>query len=500
VAGSGRSGSSGDGGQAGVANLWFPTDVAFDSAGNLLIVDRFSSVVRKVAAITPQITVSLATPTVTVRDAGGTYKGAAFAATATVAGINTAAGASLEGVRPALTYYVGAKASGTGSAAVPSAAGTYTVMASFAGSTDYCAASSQTTFTISRATLTVSGISANNKTYDGNTTAQLNRSSAKLNGAVKGDVVSLVTSGAVGTFATKNVGSNAVQVAGLSLSGAQASNYVIAAVTTKANITATRLTISALNAIKTYGNADPTFAVSYAGFVAGEGAGVLGGHVTFKTNESSATAAAPGRYTITPSGLTSTNYAIAFVNGALTVSKAPSAITVKIYSSTTTSATFTATVAPLAPGGGVLSGTVTFIGASTNRILGKATLSKGVASCKLQYSASTRTITASYSGDGNFTASAVAAAIGNIRTAAATACYRRGLAEPRRDVDSTLSALNVTSAPPVKGRTRDQGARRAEMDRAWCVGRRVPRSDRAEFRTRSVRSTCQEILPRPKVL
>ena len=56
------------------------------------------------------------TPTVTVSDAGGTYNGSAFSATATVAGVNGSSGSTLEGVTPTLLYYAGSSATGTGSA------------------------------------------------------------------------------------------------------------------------------------------------------------------------------------------------------------------------------------------------------------------------------------------------------------------------------------------------------------------------------------------------
>ena len=72
--------------------------------------------------------------------------------TATVAGVSGGAGGSLEGVGLTLSYYAGTTPLG----AAPSAAGTYTVAASFAGSTDYPARSAQATFTIAQATPTVS--------------------------------------------------------------------------------------------------------------------------------------------------------------------------------------------------------------------------------------------------------------------------------------------------------------------------------------------------------
>ena len=98
-------------------------------------------------------TIHPATPSVTVADAGRTYNGSAFAATALIAGVvrgidNTPA-TDLENTGLGLTYYVGAKVAGQGTATAPSAAGTYTVLASFNGSADYAPATSRpVTFTI----------------------------------------------------------------------------------------------------------------------------------------------------------------------------------------------------------------------------------------------------------------------------------------------------------------------------------------------------------------
>jgi hypothetical protein len=103
-------------------------------------------------------TVAPATPTVTVSDAGGTYNGSAFPATATVNG-----GASLEGVSPTLSYYLG----NTHLGGAPSNAGTYTVVAAFAGSADYTSACAHTTFTIAQAATTaVVSSSANPVPHD----------------------------------------------------------------------------------------------------------------------------------------------------------------------------------------------------------------------------------------------------------------------------------------------------------------------------------------------
>ena len=71
-----------------------------------------------------------------------------------------------------------------------------------------------------------SGITANNKFYDGTTTATLSSNNVVLTGVVNGDSLSLTTNGYTANFASVKVGLDiAVTVSGLSLSGAAAGNY-----------------------------------------------------------------------------------------------------------------------------------------------------------------------------------------------------------------------------------------------------------------------------------
>ncbi len=114
------------------------------------------------ASASTTFAIDKATPTVRIMDKGGTYTGSAFAAMAAVAGVvngvdNTPAG-SLENVALFLDY-VRLNSNGTTTdlgTAAPTTAGTYRVTASFPGSTDYTSAGASTTFTISRATPTLS--------------------------------------------------------------------------------------------------------------------------------------------------------------------------------------------------------------------------------------------------------------------------------------------------------------------------------------------------------
>ncbi|MHB1556630.1 MAG: beta strand repeat-containing protein, partial [Isosphaeraceae bacterium] len=118
------------------------------------------------ASQSTSLTVNPATPTVSVSDSGGTYNGSAFDATDSVAGLSGVGASTLEGVGLTLTYYTGSTATGTPLSGAPSTAGTYTVVAAFAGSTDYTSGSAQTTFTITQATPTVTVTDAGG-TYSG---------------------------------------------------------------------------------------------------------------------------------------------------------------------------------------------------------------------------------------------------------------------------------------------------------------------------------------------
>jgi large repetitive protein len=85
----------------------------------------------------------------------------------------------------------------------------------------------------------------------------------------------------------------------------------------KLTIASAPLTITASNANYLQGGVFPTLTVSYAGFVDAQAPTVLTG--TLKISTTATAASAVGSYTIVPSGLSSTNYAITFVSGTLTV-------------------------------------------------------------------------------------------------------------------------------------------------------------------------------------
>ncbi|NLR98049.1 filamentous hemagglutinin N-terminal domain-containing protein [Rhizobium sp. P38BS-XIX] len=105
------------------------------------------------------------------------------------------------------------------------------------------------TVDIAKATIsTISGITANGKTYDGSANATLNTNGATFNGMVAGDALTL-GAGFSGLFFDANAGSNkTVTISGLSLAGADAGNYTLA------NTTATTLANIAQRVISLSGN------------------------------------------------------------------------------------------------------------------------------------------------------------------------------------------------------------------------------------------------------
>ena len=110
-------------------------------------------------------------------------------------------------------------------------------------------------FAVNQALLTVSGITASDKVYDATTAATLvGLGTATLDGFIVGDTVNLVTTGAIGTFASKDVGNGvSVVVSGLTISGAQAFDYALIPPTTNAEIIARTLTASLTGTVeKTY--------------------------------------------------------------------------------------------------------------------------------------------------------------------------------------------------------------------------------------------------------
>jgi hypothetical protein len=110
------------------------------------------------------------------------------------------------------------------------------------------------TATISKKSVTVTGIAAEDKVYDGTVTATLVYTNVTLTGKLADDDLSVTATGA---FADAGVGVKTVNITDLELGGTSAANYMLAAegqqTSASASITAAEITVSGITAAnKTY--------------------------------------------------------------------------------------------------------------------------------------------------------------------------------------------------------------------------------------------------------
>jgi filamentous hemagglutinin family protein len=174
---------------------------------------------------------------------------------------------------------------------------------------------------ITKADLNISGITATNKVYDATTQASLTGTAAVS--ALGSDLVSVSGTG-TGQFADKNAGTaKSVSVTGFSLTGADANNYnAVQPTGLTADISKAPLTVTAANAVKNLGNANPALNVSLTGFVGGETLATSGvtGTGLATTTATVSTDAGTAAITAAAGTLAASNYAFTnLVDGTLTI-------------------------------------------------------------------------------------------------------------------------------------------------------------------------------------
>jgi hypothetical protein len=265
------------------------------------------------------LTITQAAPKVGVADAGGTYDGAAFAASATVAGVvagvDATPAATLEGVAPTLSYYSGsytslAQLAGlTPLGGAPVSVGAYTVLASFAGSADYGPAQALAAFAIAQASPTVTWASPADIVYG------TPLSAAQLD----------ATADAPGTFAYSPAAGTVLGAGAHTLSvtftPTDTADYNPATASVTLTVNKATLTVTADDATRIYGVANPAFTAGYSGFVNGQDLASSGVTGSPSLSTAATPASLPGPYSISAAQgtLAAANYAFAFVNGTLAV-------------------------------------------------------------------------------------------------------------------------------------------------------------------------------------
>lgn len=232
-----------------------------------------------------------------------------------------------------------------------------------ASSANYALTQPTTTANITAKELTVTGIIANNKTYDGNRNATLNTSGATPVGIAGHDTVQLVTTAATGTFADANAGSGkTVQVSGLTLTGTDAGNYTLTQPSTTATIAPANVAFTFANLSHVYNGAGKSADVSASPSVPFS--------VTYSVSVNGAGPVNAGTYSVM-ANVTDPNYSgsavaslvIAKASQTLTLSANSGAVGSSVPISATSSANLPVTVSVASGGATIAGGSLTFTAA-----------------------------------------------------------------------------------------------------------------------------------------
>jgi hypothetical protein len=278
---------------------------------------------HKASSDSKTFTIAKATPTVTVSWAGWTFDRTAHPAGGSVAGVGSPA-ANL-GAPGSFSYYGGSNATGTPLSGAPKDAGTYTVVAHFAGNGNYTAAdSAEKTVTVAKADASVSITWADPQIYNGSPHAA--GSSVSGVGSPAEDLGSAALTYYAGSTASGAPLAGAPVAAGtytVNTSFSGNGNYNPVSATKTITIGKAELAVKADDKTKVYnGSPFSSFTRSITGFASGDDETVISGVVTF--NGSATTATNAGSYTITPgvSALSAANYTFKPVDGTLQITKA----------------------------------------------------------------------------------------------------------------------------------------------------------------------------------
>ena len=304
----------------------------------------------------------------------------------------------------------------SGNTITVSGIGTITINASAVATGNYAPLYQTYTITVNAKTITITGASANDKVYDGTTTASITGGS--LSGVIASDVanVSIVSTSVIANFTSANKGNNqSVTVSGFTLSGSAAGNYTLTQPNgLTANITAASLTITGVViATKQYNAGNPTDVTatvtnygSLAGVVAADA-----GNVTLNHSSVIATFADPnpGTWAVSFTGYVITGSAIS--NYTLSQPTGVTGVITNLQPQTVSfnppaSVTYSSTTIDLSAYTTASSGLTSFTYSSSNTSV--ATVSGNILSLK---GVGSVTITANQAGGGSYAAASNTASI-----------------------------------------------------------------------------------------
>lgn len=244
---------------------------------------------------------------------------------------------------------------------------------------DYRLVSPTLTGSISAATLTISGLAAADKVYDGTTAATVN-GSAQLVGLYSVDNGSVSIAGTpTGAFAGRDVGSaKAVNLSGLNLTGANAFDYVLSLSPLSANITPAQISVTGLTANSKVYNGSTFDAISGSGQLSGvltvdAGAVSLSGTASGVFADEHAGTAKPVSLTgVSLIGSASSNYVLSLPTLSADITAAPLTITGLVATSKVYNGSAAANITGFGTLNGLLNGdlsSVSLTGAPTGAFL-----------------------------------------------------------------------------------------------------------------------------------
>ncbi len=212
--------------------------------------------------------------------------------------------------------------------------GSYTVIFSYTGDSNYSPASGTVTLTVTQAPLTVTVNNATRVYGAANPTL-----TGTLTGVIPGDTV--LVSYSTTAVVTSPVGAYPITATLTPVGGTNLANYAITNTPGTLTITQAPLTVNVNNASRQYGVANPTFTGTVSGALNGDTF-----TVTYSTTATTASAVGTYPITATVSGSAAVNYSINVNAGTLTITTAPLSVTVgnatRPYG--TANPTFTSTV------------------------------------------------------------------------------------------------------------------------------------------------------------
>jgi len=222
----------------------------------------------------------------------------------------------------------------TGSLLIAKKAGTVIITASQPATTGFLSAKTDTTITIQKKGVIITANSINSIYGDA-----MPQYTSQYSGFVLGDNESILTK--LPTFTCSATSQSNAGTYNIVPSGAEATNYTFTYANGTLTIDKRNLQVLPNNASRIYGYANPSFSLSYNGFINADNDSKI------TTKPSTATTATltsnAGDYPITCSGGSATNYSFTYETGTLTITKAPLTVCVsnssRLYGATNPSFT-----------------------------------------------------------------------------------------------------------------------------------------------------------------